>query len=87
MSTNNTNSYEIVRKQYSPEFKDQAIQQALEEGVPQAAKDLGLSGLTLYAWRAKYKRCGNNLEEQAIQSAELAQLKRDLKRLQEENAF
>ena len=62
MSTNNTNSDKIVRKQYSPEFNDQAIQQALEKGVPQAAKDLGLSESALYAWRAKYKRCGNNLE-------------------------
>ena len=55
--------------------------------MPQAAKDLGLSESALYSWRAKYKRGGISLEEQAIQSAELTQLKRDLKRLKEENAF
>lgn len=87
MSKSNTKSESIVRKKYSPEFKDQAIQQALEKGVPQAAKDLGLSESVLYSWRAKQRRGGNSLEEQALQSAEMAQLKRDLKRLQEENAF
>ena len=34
---------------YSPEFKDQALRRAEQDGVPQAAKDLRLSANQLYA--------------------------------------
>lgn len=33
----------VVRKQYSLQFKDQALERADKEGVPQVAKDLGLA--------------------------------------------
>lgn len=42
-------------QKYSPQFKDQAIEQAKKVGIPQAAKDLGNGELLLYSWRAKQK--------------------------------
>ena len=41
----------------------------------------------LYAWRQKQRLEGLTTEEQKLQHAELARLKRDLARLEEENAF
>ncbi len=41
----------------------------------------------LYSWRKKYETTGIPFEEQKIQAAELARLKRDNARLLEENAF
>lgn len=75
------------RQKYSPQFKDQALERAEKVGVPQAAKDLGIAECMLYSWRAKRKQGGNALENQKLQQAELAKLKRDNARLQEENAF
>ena len=74
-------------QKYSPQFKDQAVERAEKVGVVQAAKDLGLTESILYAWRAKRKLGGTPLEHQKIQQAELAKLKRENERLQEENAF
>jgi transposase len=41
----------IVRKQYSKEFKLEALKLAEEIGVPRAASDLGVSSSVLYGWR------------------------------------
>ena len=76
-----------IRKKFSPQFKDQALERAEKEGVPQVAKDLGLAEALLYSWRAKLRQCGNSLENQKIQEADLARLKRENARLAEENAF
>ena len=40
------------RTKYSPQFKDQALERAEKEGVPQVAKDLGIAESMLYSWRA-----------------------------------
>lgn len=85
---NNTNSNQkTTRNKYSPQFKDQVLERADKEGIPQVAKDLGLSEALLYSWRAKYKQGGSSLESQKLQQAELARLKRENIRLSEENAF
>jgi transposase len=76
-----------IRKKYSPQFKDQALERADKDGVPQVAKDLGLAEALLYSWRAQRKRCGSSLENQKLQQGELARLKRENARLAEENAF
>ena len=78
---------QIIRKKYSPQFKDQALERADKEGVPQVAKDLGLAESLLYSWRAQRKQGGSSLENQKLQQAELARLKRENARLSEENAF
>ena len=43
MSDNNTGKT-VVRKKYSPQFKDQALERAAKDGIPQVAKDLGIRG-------------------------------------------
>ncbi len=76
-----------VRKQYSGEFKDRALELAKKVGVPQAAADLGIPSAMLYSWRTKQSQCGTPLENKKIQEAELMRLKRENARLEEENSF
>lgn len=76
-----------IRKKYSPQFKDQAIERAAKDGVARVAKDLGIPESMLYYWRAQKNKGGDTLENQKLQQAELAKLRRDVNRLEEENAF
>jgi transposase len=41
----------------------------------------------LYSWRTRQRQSGQPLEQQKLQQAELARLKREVTRLEEENAF
>ena len=66
MSNNKTEST-IVRKKYSPQFKDQALERAAKDGVAQVAKDLGIKESMLYSWRAKQKQGGDSIENQKLQ--------------------
>ncbi len=75
------------RQKYSSQFREQAIARANKDGVPKAAKDLGIHEAMLYSWRKKYEGTGIPFEDQKIQAAELVRLKRDVARLSEENAF
>lgn len=75
------------RKTYSREFKQQALQRAERDGVPQAAQDLGLRDGLLYTWRGKAKLDGQTSEEGRLLQSEHARLKREVSRLEEENAF
>jgi len=86
MNTTKTTK-QVIRKKYSAQFKDQALERTVKDGVPLVAKDLGLAEATLYSWRAKKNQGGDTLENQKIQSAELARLKRENARLEEENSF
>jgi transposase len=75
------------RQKYSPQFKDQAVERAAKDGVPRVAKDLGIKESILYYWRAQKSKSGAPIETQKLQQAEMARLKREVERLQEENAF
>ena len=75
------------RNKYSPQFKEQALERAKRDGVPKAAKDLGIAQAMLYNWQAKSRQTGQPFEEQKLQQAELARLKRENARLEEEVAF
>lgn len=75
------------RKKYSPQFKEQAVERAKRDGVPKAAKDLGIPTPMLYAWKKKHEQTGVPFEDQKLQEAEVARLKREIIRLSEENAF
>ena len=86
MNDNNSRQYKL-RQKYSAQFKDQALARAEKDGVPKAAKDLGIADSMLYSWRTQLKQGGNSLEYQKLQQAELAKLKREVSRLEEENAF
>lgn len=76
-----------ARNRYSVEFKEQALKRAEKDGVAVTAKDLGLAESQLYAWRQKRRLDGQTTEEQKLQQAELARLKREVARLEDENAF
>ena len=86
MNEKNTKQKEI-RKKYSPQFKDQALERAAKDGIPQTALDLGIPKTLLYTWQAKLRRGGQPLEQQKLQQAELAKLRRENARLEEENSF
>lgn len=87
MKENITDKSKILRNKYSPQFKDQALERVSIDGVAQVAKDLGIGGSMLYSWRAKRQQTGQPFENQKLQQAELAKLKRDNARLEQENAF
>jgi transposase len=74
-------------KKYTAQFKEQALEFADRDGIPKVAQDLGVAEATLYAWRAKRRQTGQPFEDQKLQQAELARLKRDNARLEEEVAF
>lgn len=86
MNENNPNQRK-TRQKYSPQFKDQAVERAAKDGVPQAAKDLGIPESMLYYWRSQKNNSGSSIENQKLQQAEMARLKREVNRLEEENAF
>ena len=75
------------RKQFSAEFKQQALLRAVKDGVPAVARDLGLEAAQLYAWRAKSQQQGQDAEAQRLMQSEHARLKREVARMEEEIAF
>jgi len=75
------------RQHYSVQFKDQAVERAAKDGVAQVARDLGISESQLYYWRAQRQKSGRTIEKLKLEQAEMARLKRENQRLQEENAF
>ena len=84
---NHNDKTKAVKKRYSPQFKDQAVDRAEKDGVAQVSKDLGISDSLLYSWRGKKRQGGDTIENQKLQQAETARLKRECARLAEENAF
>jgi transposase len=76
-----------VRNKYTAQFKEQALARADRDGIPLVAKDLGLAESMLHSWRAKRRQTGQPFEEQKLQQAELARLKRENARLEDEAAF
>jgi transposase len=51
------------------------------------AADLGISDQLLYNWRRALQQTGKSFEEQQLQQAELARLRRKNAQLEEELAF
>ena len=74
-------------KRYTAQFKEQALERADRDGIPKVSQDLGLAEATLYAWRAKRRQTGQPFEDQKLQQAEMARLKRENTRREEEVAF
>jgi len=87
MKTNKLETESTKRNRYTPQFKEQALERAKRDGVPQVAKDLGIAQSMLYGWQAKNRQTGQSFEDQKLQQAELARLKRENARLEEEVAF
>ncbi|CEG55974.1 transposase [Legionella fallonii] len=55
---NNKSDQKVARKKYSLQFKDQALERAVKDGISQVAKDLGIKESMLYYWRSQQKQGG-----------------------------
>lgn len=71
------------RKQYTPEFRQEALKLAERIGVA-AARELSLYESQLYVWRSKLKNAHSSSEREQEISAEIASLKRQLAEQAEE---
>jgi transposase len=87
MKTQKESTTPVVRNKYTAQFKEQALDRADRDGVPKVAQDLGLAESMLYSWRSKRRQTGQPFEEQKLQQAEVARLKRENTRLEEEVIF
>jgi transposase len=63
------------------------LERADRDGIPTVAKDLGLAESMLYSWRVKRRQTDQPFEGQKLQQAEMARLKRENARPEEELAF
>ena len=78
-------------KKYTQEFKDSAIQLALnsEDSVRKIAKDLEISKKTLYGWLSNYRK-KYNLEvsqSKSKKSGSIESIEEENRRLRKENAL
>jgi transposase len=74
------------RKQYTPEFRNEALKLAERIGVA-AARELNLYASQLYAWRSKINNARCSSEREQEMSVEIARLKRQLAERDEELAI
>jgi transposase len=77
----------LKRPKYSELFKEKALERAKKDGVAKTARDLGIAPAVIYTWIKKKEQTGIPFEDQKLQSAEMARLKREVLRLSEECAF
>ncbi|HAS0990077.1 TPA: IS3 family transposase [Enterobacter hormaechei] len=75
------------RKQYTPEFRNEALKLAERIGVAAAARELSLYESQLYAWRSKINNARSSSEREQEMSVEIARLKRQLAEQAEELAI
>ncbi len=76
-----------TRRQYTDEFKAEAVRLAEQGDVPKAkiARDLGICETVLYRWIQQRKgSASGGAALSADEKAELARLRRDVKRLEME---
>jgi len=71
---------------YSEEFKQEAANQVIHHNYPVAevAERLGISSKTLYNWVKTFSQPPKNRQEQDDMHAEIARLKKQLKRAEQE---
>ncbi len=78
-----------TRRRFTSEFKAQAVRRLLEGGKPlsEVATELGLSPGQLSQWRNEQLAAGSAeaLAQKRADEAEMLRLRRELKRLEEEN--
>lgn len=72
------------RKQYSPEFRNEALKLAERIDVAAAARELNLYESQLYNWRTKQQNQVTTSERANEQAAEIARIKRQLAEKDEE---
>ena len=71
---------------YTDSFKQEAVNQIVKHGYPvsEVGDRLGVSTKSLYVWIKKYKRPAPIREELGDLQSEVARLKRELKRTEQE---
>jgi transposase len=78
-----------TRRRFTAEFKAPAVRRVLEGGKPlsEVATELGLSTGQLSTWRREHLAAGSAeaLAARKAEDAEMLRLKREVKRLEEEN--
>jgi transposase len=74
---------------YSEEFKQEAVNQVVNHGysVLEVSERLGITNKSLYAWIQKYQKPKAQRDEDADLRAEVARLKRQLKRVEQERTI
>ena len=79
------------KKSYSPEFREEAVRLVIETSRPiaQVAKELGIVEGTLGNWVNAYRRehAGEEPPLAIPERAELAELRRQTRELEQENLF
>ena len=79
------------KKSYSPEFREEAVKLVIETSRPiaQVAKELGIVEGTLGNWVNAYRRehAGEEPPLASPERAELAELRRRTRELEQENLF
>jgi transposase len=81
-----------TRRQYTEDFKQEAVRLVRESARPvaQVARDLGIPENLLYRWRAQPRQTesqGTTRAGQRIEAEELMRLKRELTRVTQERDF
>ena len=78
-----------TRRRFTSEFKSKAVRLLAENGKPlqQVAAELGVHPNQLRMWRNEHLAAGSAdaLARQKAEAAELARLRREVKRLEQEN--
>ncbi len=78
-----------TRRRFTPEFKVEAVKLLEESGRPRqaVAEELGVHPNQLRMWRNEHLAAGSAeaLARQRAEAAELARLRREVKRLEQEN--
>src|SRR5919205_654730 len=78
-----------TRRRFTAEVKAQAVRRVLEGGKPlsEVATELGLSTGQLSTWRTEQLAAGSAeaLAARRVEEAEMLRLKREVRRLEEEN--
>ena len=76
-----------TRKQYSQEYKREALALADKVGAPAAARELGIEPSKIYGWRSQARLRESRSEAEQRLAAENARLKRQLAERDEELAI
>ena len=73
-------------KQYTKEFKEEAVALVTEQGysVPEAAKSLGVNPNLLYRWKEKFEENQSGAVLSEDERAELKKLRKEVKELRME---
>ena len=74
---------------YTEEFKQEAVNQVVVHGYPvlEVSKRLGITNKSRYDWIKKYEQPKAQREEDEDLRAEVARLKRQLKRVEQERSI